>query len=130
MAVCLLKRKTKMFETLKALIQETKPSIYLLVSDDIVDSSDEDNPMVSCSIQWVWQDDKGNFATLETYGIVAPPAADVVDIDTLHYDFSDCTGEYSCGLNQEEEWALDDVAFNRALDFNLKHNPYTVELCY
>lgn len=119
-----------MFETLKALIQETKPSIYLLVSDDIVDSSDEDNPMVSCSIQWVWQDDKGNFATLETYGIVAPPAADVVDIDTLHYDFSDCTGEYSCDLNQEEEWALDDVAFNRALDFNLKYDPYTVELCY
>lgn len=120
-----------MFETLKALIQETKPSIYLLVSDDIVDSSDEDNPMVSCSIQWVWQDDKGNFATLETYGIIAPPTDDVVDIDTLHYDFSDCTCSYSCDLtNQEEEWALDDVAFNRALDFNLKHNPYTVELCY
>lgn len=72
MAVCLLKRKTKMFETLKALIQETKPSIYLPVSDDIVDSSNEDEPMVSCSVQWVWQDDKDNFATLEAYGIIAP----------------------------------------------------------
>lgn len=50
-----------MFETLKALIQETKPSIYLLVSDDIVDSSNEDEPMVSCSVQWVWQDDNDNW---------------------------------------------------------------------
>lgn len=130
MAVCLLKRKTKMFETLKALSQETKPSIYLNVTDDFVSSSDEDNPMVSCSVQWVWQDDNGNYAVLETYGIIAPPADDVVDIDTLHYDFSDCTGSYSCDLNQEEEWTLDDIVFDRACAYNLKHNPYTVELCY
>ena len=119
-----------MFNTLKTLIQTQEPSIYLNVTDDFVDSSDEDNPMVSCSVQWVWQDDKGNFATLETYGIVAPPAAGVVDIDTLHYDFSDCTGEYSCDLNQEEEWDLQELMIHHALDFNLKHNPYTVELCY
>lgn len=119
-----------MLETLKTMIQTKKPSIYLNVTDDFVDSSDEDNPMVSCSVQWVWQDDNGNYAALETYGIIAPPADDVVDIDTLHYDFSDCTGSYSCDLNQEEEWALDDVAFNRACYYNLKHNPYTVELCY
>ena len=119
-----------MLETLKTMIQTKKPSIYLNVTDDFVDSSDEDNPMVSCSVQWVWQDDNGNYAVLETYGIIAPPADDVVDINTLHYNFSDCTGGYSCDLSQEEEWALDDVAFNRALDFSLKHNPYTVELCY
>lgn len=118
-----------MFNTLKTLIQETKPHIFLNVTDDFVDSSDEDNPMVSCAVQWVWHDGNGNYAAIESYGIIAPPTGDTVDIDTLHYDFSDCTGEYSCDLSQEEEWALDDVAFNRACAFNLKHNPYTVELC-
>ena len=115
---------------LKELIKNTKPSIYLNVSDDCVDTSDQDEPMVSCAVQWVWQDDKDNFATLEAYGIVAPPKAGMVDIDTLHYNFSDCTGSYSCDLTQEEEWALYDLMFNRACYYNLKHNPYTVELCH
>lgn len=101
------------------LIQNTKPSIYLNVSDDCVDTSDQDVPMVSCTVQWVWQDDKDNFATLETYGIVAPPKDGVVDIDTLHYDFSDCTGSYSCDLTQEEELALDALMCNRACDVTL-----------
>lgn len=112
------------------LIQNTKPSIYLIVSDDCVDTSDQDVPMVSCTVQWVWQDDKDNFATLETYGIVAPPKDDVVGIDTLHYDFSDCTGSYSCDLTQEEELALDALMCDRACYYNLKYNPYAVELCY
>lgn len=33
-----------MFETLKTLIQTQKPSIYLNVTDDFVDSSNEDEP--------------------------------------------------------------------------------------
>lgn len=119
-----------MFETLKTLIQETKPSIYLNVSDEPVDSSDESEPMVHCAVQWVWQDGKDNFAVIESYGIIAPPKDGAVDIDTLHYDFSDCTGSYSCDLTQEEEWALDDMAIDRACDFNLKHNPYDVDFCY
>lgn len=65
--------------TLKALIQETKPSIYLLVSDDIVDSSNEDEPMVSCSVQWVTRETDGALL----YTSWAEAEAVLRELDTL-----------------------------------------------
>lgn len=92
---------------LKELIQTTEPKIYISVFDDYADCSDDETPMRYCSVQWVWQDSADNWAWLETTGIIEEPDDDGhIAIESIAYDFSDCTGGFSHEMTKEEEWEM------------------------
>lgn len=118
-----------MFETLKTLIQNTKPSVFITVYDDHVDASPDDAPMVYCSIQWVWQDSADNWARIEALGIInEADEQGKIDIETLCYDFSDCDGGYSHEMTNEETWELDDLMVEVASDYSPLFHPYDMEI--
>ena len=114
---------------LKDLIQTTEPKIYISVFDDYADCSDDETPMRYCSVQWVWQDSADNWAWLETMGIINEPDDDGhIAIESIAYDFSDCTGGFSREMTKEEEWELDDAMSASASKYSPLFYPYNMEI--
>lgn len=78
-----------MFETLKALIKNTKPEIILSIQDDWLDTAGGETPARFVDITWQWHDDKGNWASLEVLGAIDDAPDGNFDIETLDYSFVD-----------------------------------------
>lgn len=109
---------------LKALIRNTKPEIILSVSDEYIDESDNTH---FCNITWQWSDEHGNWASIEALGTIHASR----DPNSVDYTFADASARFSDDtLTTKEEWELQELMIHHACDYNLKYNPYTVELCY
>lgn len=114
-----------MFETLKALIKNTKPKIILSIQDDWLDTTGGETPARFVDLTWQWHDDKGNWASLEVLGAVDGAPDGNFDIATLDYSFEDCQARCSNDtLSESELWELQELMIHHACDFNPLHDGY------
>ena len=107
---------------LKELIRNTKPEIFLSISDEYIDESDNTH---FCHITWQWSDEHGNWASIEALGTIHASR----EPNSVDYTFDDAEARFSDDtLTAKEAWELRDIMIERACYYNLKYNPYTVEL--
>lgn len=117
-----------MFETLKALIQNTKPEIILSIQDDWLDSCGDDTPARFVDLTWQWHDDKGNWASLEVLGAIDDAPDGNFDIATLDYAFDDCHARCSDdSLSESELRELQELMVHHACGFNPLHDGFIAE---
>ena len=110
--------------TLVELVRSKEPDIHVFVSDEHADEY-----TMYCTVTWQWQADNGDYAYLETTGLINAPNVDnEIDIETIAYDFADCEGGFSHRLTDEEEWELDDLMLEQATKRSPIHYPYTLEI--
>ena len=95
-------------------IEQVKTLVSELVADGVVYAS------VAHNIDWAW---------LETTGIIEEPDDDGhIAIESIAYDFSDCTGGFSHEMTKEEEWELDDAMSASASKYSPLFYPYNMEI--
>lgn len=117
-----------MFETLKALIQNTKPEIILSIQDDWLDTAGGETPARFVDLTWQWHDDKGNWASLEVLGAIDDAPDGNFDIETLDYSFVDTNPRFSDEtLTETERQELHELMDECAAGFNPLHNGYIRE---
>lgn len=117
-----------MFETLKALIKNTKPEIILSIQDDWLDTAGGETPARFVDITWQWHDDKGNWASLEVLGAIDDAPDGNFDIETLDYSFVDTNPRCSDDtLSESELWEWQELMIHHACDFNPLHDGFIRE---
>lgn len=118
-----------MFNTLKSLIQNTKPEIILSISDDYLDHVGDDTPARFVDLTWQWHDSNGNWASLEVLGAIDDAPDGNFNIETLDYSFVDTNPRFSVDpFTETERQELHELMDECTAGFNPLHDGYTLEI--
>lgn len=117
-----------MFDTLKALTQNTTPKISLVIHNEYLDRVGDEQPARFTTITWQWSDETGNWASLDVLGAIDDSPAYHFDPNTLDYNLVDCRAQCSDdSLTESELWELQSLMEDRASRFHPATYGYTRE---